>query len=258
MNNADPRTMAALGNLPSVLIVEGGEPSASVEGRLSHSGYRVVTVPDGQSALRALPDLHPDLVLLEVAARDPAKWETLALIRRSTDSPLLLVSEGDSELERVRGLRGGADDVVGTQTSRAELTARVAALLRRARRREEGFDDGVVRIDRAHADVSVRGEAVRLTPAELKLLEALTSAAGRVLSADELLDLVWGWTPIGGHERVRMYVGYLRSKIGGGLVETVRGQGYRYVMAPGGIEPPRAASKAAALSAELRGRADEG
>lgn len=103
--------------------------------------------------------------------------------------------------------------------------------------------------------------ALRLTPVEMRLLHILASNAGRIMSPEQLGHLVWGRLSRREAERARLYVGYLREKIEDDparpkYIETIRGRGYRYrTMAPGGIEPPRAASKAAALSAELRGRA---
>ena len=106
--------------------------------------------------------------------------------------------------------------------------------------------------------------ALRLTPIEIRLLHVLSSNAGRVMSPEQVGHLVWGrLSPIEA-EKARLYVGYLREKIEDDpsrpkFIKTIRGRGWRYrTMAPGGIEPPRADSKSAALSAELRGRAGEG
>ena len=166
----------------------------------------------------------------------------------------------------MRGLLGGADDYIAKPASGPELAARIAAVLRRPPRRPRSaavYDDGVLRIDARNAEVTVRGNPVRLTPLELRVLETLAMNAGMVVSARELVERVWERPLPDPGERARLYVGYLRGKIERDparpeLVVNVRGRGYRYVaMAPGGIEPPRADSKSAALSAELRGRAGE-
>jgi DNA-binding response OmpR family regulator len=264
---ADIGAMAALGVHPSVLVVEDGETADALERRLSHFGYRVFTAANGDAALRALPDVDPDLVLLEVAGRGDDGCETLARIRSRTDAPVIMVSSRDSEADRVRGLLSGADDFLSKTVSPAEVTARVAAVLRRSPRRyvdPDVFDDGTLRVDRGNPEVIVRGEPVRLTPIELRLLEALTAHPGRVQSPEQLGHLVWGRLTGEAADSARLYVSYLRAKIEHDsarpeLIETVRGRGYRYrAMAPGGVEPPRADSKSAALSAELRGRAEEG
>jgi DNA-binding response OmpR family regulator len=259
--------MAAVGVHPSVLVVEDGEPEGVLERRLAHFGYQVYTAAGEDDALRALPDVDPDLVLLEVPVRGDDGCDTLARIRSQTEAPVIMLSARDSEEDRVRGLLAGADDYLGKTVSPAEITARVAAVLRRSPKRNERpdvFDDGVVRVDPTDGEVVVRGQHVRLTPMELKLLQVLTANAGRVLSPEQIGHLVWGRLSPTAAESARLYVSYLRAKIEADtarpeLIETVRGRGYRYrTMAPGGIEPPRADSKSAALSAELRGRAEEG
>ena len=252
----------------SVLVVDDSETARTlVERKLTQYGYRVVTAENGKLALSRLREQDLDLVLLDVAMPELDGWETLASIRKTTNVPVIMLSAHDSEAERVRGLLGGADDYLGKPVAGPELAARVAAVLRRAPRRggDAGvYDDGVIRLDAANADVTVRGEPVRLTPLELHLLEALTGSAGRVMSAEQLVRRTWGRSLPDAGARARLYVGYLRSKIERDpshpeLIVNVHGRGYRYrSMAPGGIEPPHADSKAAALSAELRGRAQEG
>src|SRR5262249_37081870 len=140
------------------------------------------------------------------------------------------------DVERVRGLRGGADDYLGKPFSPAELTARIEAVLRRAAGQpqvRDVYDDGVVRVDVENATVTVRGEEVPLTPLEFRLLGAFTANAGQLLSSDQLLELAWGHEDVDGRERVKLYVGYLRKKIERNpskpeLIENVRGYGYRY------------------------------
>jgi two-component system, OmpR family, response regulator MtrA len=228
--------MAALGVHPSVLVVEDGEPEEALERRLSHFGYRVVTAANGDDALRALPDLDPDLVLLEVAGPGDDGCETLARIRSRTDAPVIMLSSRASEAQRVRGVLGGADDYLAKPMSPAEVTARVAAVLRRSPRRHadpDVFDDGTLRADRGNPDVTVRGKPVRLTPIELRLLEALIAHPGRVLSPEQLGHLVWGRLTVDAADSARLYISYLRAKIERDtarpeLIETVRGRGYRY------------------------------
>jgi len=235
--------MAAVGVRPSVLLVEDGEPETALERRLTNFGYRVVRAANGEDALRALPDVDPDLVLLEVAA-DRDGCADLARIRSRTEAPVIMHSACDSEADRVRGLLAGADDFFGKSVSAAEITARVAAVLRRSPRRNERpdvFDDGIVHLDPLDGDVVVRGKPVRLTPIELKLLKALIDHRGRVLSPEQLGQLVWGHLTKSSAESARLYVSYVRAKIEQDsarpqLIETVRGHGYCYSKAPEGIE----------------------
>jgi DNA-binding response OmpR family regulator len=202
---------------------------------VERAGHRVSAAPDGRAGLRMLYDLRPDLVLLDVVMPGIDGWKTLELIREVSNVPVIMLTARDSEIERVRGLRGGADDYVGKPFGHAELAARIEAVLRRANEKpavREVYDDGVVYIDFDGHEVRVRGERVELTPLEFRLLSALTENAGLVLSRDQLLDLVWGAGYDSG-DQVKLYVRYLRRKIeldpaDPELIETVRGFGYRY------------------------------
>jgi DNA-binding response OmpR family regulator len=163
-------------------------------------------------------------------------WKTLELIRDVSDVPVIMLTSRDTELERVRGLRGGADDYMGKPFSPAELAARIEAVLRRSGEKTETkqhYDDGTVCIDFAAREVTVRGEPVGLTPLEFRLLAVLTEHGGRVLSRQQLIDLVWGRSYESSGDPVKIYIGYLRKKVerdrkAPELVETVRGFGYRY------------------------------
>lgn len=221
----------------SVLLIDDSETArAALSDRLEKSGYAVAVAADGREGLRRLYEVHPDVVLLDVVMPGIDGWKTLELIRDVSEVPVIMLTSRDTELERVRGLRGGADDYVGKPFSPSELTARIEAVLRRASEKQpakERFDDGVVSIDFAARDVTVRGESVALTPLEFRLLAVLTEHAGQVLSRPQLIDLVWGQNYSSSGDPVKIYIGYLRRKIEREpakpeLVETVRGFGYRY------------------------------
>lgn len=220
-----------------ILLIDDSETErALLTSRLEHSGYVVSAAEDGRSGLRLLFELRPDLVLLDVVMPGIDGWKTLELIREVSDVPVIMLTGLDGEIERVRGLKGGADDYVGKPFSSAELAARIEAVLRRTAERpsvREVYDDGVVFIDFEAHEVRVRDEPVALTPLEFRLLAALTENRGLVLSRDRLLELVWGTTYASAGDQVKLYVRYLRRKIERDpsepeLVETVRGIGYRY------------------------------
>jgi DNA-binding response OmpR family regulator len=141
-----------------------------------------------------------------------------------------------AELEKVRGLKAGADDYVTKPFGRQELLARVEAHLRRAGDRDERpgtYADDLISIDFAQRQVTVSGRPVALTPLEFKLLSAFVQNPNQVLSRDQLLEIVWG-DPYGvSGDQVKLYVGYLRKKLRPDApetapIETVRGFGYRY------------------------------
>lgn len=223
--------------MKTILLIDDSETQRVVlTDRLQRLGYVVNSAADGRAGLRELYAKRPDIVLLDVLMPELDGWGTLERIREISDVPVIMLTSQDTEIDRVRGLRGGADDYVGKPFSPAELAARIEAVLRRAGEREkvrERYDDGVVMIDFGTREVTIRGNQVHLTPLEFRLLAALTEHAGQVLSREQLLDLVWGSTYEVTDDQVKTYIGYLRRKVGDDavdsqLIETVRGFGYRY------------------------------
>jgi DNA-binding response OmpR family regulator len=204
---------------------------------LERDGAEVAEARDGRECLHLLYTVRPDLVILDVLMPGLDGWETLARIRDSSDVPVLMLTARGQELDRVRGLREGADDYVEKPFGSMELLARVEALLRRDRRARpeipERYDDGLLRIDFAGREVTFGGHAVELTPLEYRLLVVLVSHPRQVLERDQLLSLVWGSnTPVTSGQ-VKLYVAYLRRKLRAAAgreppIETVRGIGYRY------------------------------
>ena len=213
---------------------------------LERTGYEVSAAPNGRDGLRVVFSDRPDLVLLDVTMPGLDGWGTLERIREFTDVPVLMLSARSGELEKVRGLRSGADDYITKPFGRQELLARVEALLRRKRRAEEAvpdvyFDDAIT-VDFAQRSAHSGSVELRLTPLEFRLLSAFVRHPNQILSREQLLELAWG-DPYGvSEDQVKLYVGYLRRKLGTGEgpIETVRGFGYRY--------RPARASSAAALS----------
>jgi DNA-binding response OmpR family regulator len=220
-----------------ILLIDDSETErAIVATRLEQHGFVVSTAVDGTEGMRKLYDLKPDLVVLDVVMPGIDGWQVLQRIRGVTEVPVIMLTGRDTELERVRGLRGGADDYIGKPFSPSELVARVEAVLRRAQidnQIKDIYDDGEIAIDYTAREVKVRGEPVALTPLEFRLLTTLTEHVGQVLSRDQLLEHVWGDAFARGGDEVKLYVRYLRLKIERDpgdpkLIETVRGFGYRY------------------------------
>jgi DNA-binding response OmpR family regulator len=203
---------------------------------LERAGHEVSEAPDGRAGLRELYTGSPDLVILDVAMPGLDGWATLERIREVTDVPVLMLTARDAELERVRGLKGGADDYVVKPFGRQELVARVEALLRRPRSgggTEDTYADARLSISFAHRSVRYDEREVTLTPLEYRLLSAFVRHPNQVLSHDQLRELVWGDSLSTSRDEVKLYVGYLRRKLApdaprGTPIETVRGFGYRY------------------------------
>jgi DNA-binding response OmpR family regulator len=203
---------------------------------LGRVGYDVAESSNGRDGLRTLYATSPDLVLLDVSMPELDGWQTLERIRDVSDVPVIMLTARAGELEKVRGLKAGADDYVTKPFGRQELLARVEAHLRRVGERVEQpgtYADGLVTIDFAQREVTVGGNAVTLTPLEFKLLSTFVRHPNQVLSHEQLLELVWGDALSGSRARTKLYVGYLRQKLATSgtdesPIETVRGFGYRY------------------------------
>jgi DNA-binding response OmpR family regulator len=206
-----------------------------VEKLLSGAGYVVESAADGRAALRAFHATPADIVVLDVSMPELDGFETLERLRDLSDVPVILLTARSGEIDKVRGFRAGADDYVVKPFGRQELLARIEALLRRRPQssQADNYDDGVLAIDFASRSVVFGGLPVRLTPLEFRLLAAFARHAGQVLSADQLIDHGWGHSAGVSRDQVKLYVSYLRRKLGSAPdgsspIETVRGFGYRY------------------------------
>jgi DNA-binding response OmpR family regulator len=205
---------------------------------LERTGATVREAPDGREALREFHSWRPDLVILDVSMPELDGWAVLERIRDLSTVPVLMLTARGEELERVRGLQGGADDYVVKPFGKQELVARVQALLRRAAQaapeeEPESYGDRYLTIDFAQRQVTVGDRPVQLTPLEFRLLATFVRHPRQVLSRDQLLELVWGDSFGVGGDQVKLYVGYLRRKLDPDSpdsvpIETVRGFGYRY------------------------------
>jgi DNA-binding response OmpR family regulator len=220
-----------------VLVVEDEEDVRRlVRVLLERAGHTVAEAANGVEALRRVQAVQPDLVVLDVTMPELDGWQTLERIRDLSDVPVLMLTARAGELDKVRGLKAGADDYVTKPFGRQELLARVEALLRRTSGPHEvrpAYEDAAVRIDFMSRDVTAGERAVQLTPLEFKLLAAFVHHPNETLSRARLLELVWGDPEAFESDQVKLYVGYLRRKLGWDVgraspIETVRGFGYRY------------------------------
>jgi DNA-binding response OmpR family regulator len=223
----------------SRLLIVDDDPgiAAALKVLFDRAGYDVTVVPDGRTALRALHERKPDAVVLDVGLPSMDGWMVLERIRDVSEVPVLMLSVRSRETDKVRGLRSGADDYVTKPFSNDELLARVEALMRRAPLRphqvDDVYDDGQVRVDPGRHEVRVADRDVRMTPTEFRLLHALVSRVGAVLTGEQLLSAAWdddsGYQP----QRVKFAMLRLRRKLDWGdphtsPLEAVRGFGYRY------------------------------
>jgi DNA-binding response OmpR family regulator len=223
-----------------VLVVDDeGHIRELLQGLLERAGYDVAEAASGEEGLRVLYAWRPDIVLLDVSMPGLDGWQTLERIRDLTDLPVLMLTARVAELEKVRGLKGGADDYMTKPFGRQELLARVEALLRRSARSEgtrgERYADGEIVVDVPRYSVAVADRELTLTPREFRLMVTFVRHPNQVLSHDQLLELAWGDSFTVSRDQVKLYVSYLRRKLlaagAADPIETGRGFGYRYVPA---------------------------
>jgi two-component system phosphate regulon response regulator PhoB len=203
---------------------------------LTQAGYVVETASSGSEALAALRRAPPDLILLDLMLPDLSGTELCARVRadqRLAGVPIIMLTAKSEEIDRVVGLEVGADDYVTKPFSPRELALRVRAVLRRrapAQERARVLEHGLLRVDPESHRASVGGHEIVLTAKEFQLLVALMGRPGRVMTRERLLDEVWGSDITVTSRTIDTHLKRLREKLGeaGGLIETVRGVGYRF------------------------------
>ena len=210
---------------------------------LTREGYEVSAAADGESALDAGRRYRLDLILLDVMLPGMSGVEVLRVLRREgVSTPVIILSAKGDEIDRVVGLKIGADDYVAKPFSRPELLARIEAVLRRQRRdagepeRREQLEFGQVRIDVGRREVTVDGDPIHLTTKEFDLLAHMAGSPGRIFTRDQLLSRIWGYDYVGDGRTVDVHVSWLRGKLRGAdghnHFRTVRGVGYAFSPRP--------------------------
>jgi two-component system alkaline phosphatase synthesis response regulator PhoP/two-component system response regulator ResD len=202
---------------------------------LQRSGYRVEPAYDGSEALRKARELKPDLLVLDIMMPGEDGLQVCRALSRPGGVPIIFLTARTSDVDKIAGLRLGADDYVTKPFNPHELVARVDAVLRRAGDREIAANGdvnhiGALIIDSSARTAEMNGTRLTLTPKEFDLLATMAGFPGVVLDRDQLLDLVWG-TSFYAARTVDVHVARLREKIkGAGVrIETVWGTGYRLV-----------------------------
>jgi DNA-binding response OmpR family regulator len=202
---------------------------------LEDEGWDVVEAESGEQAVDAFTSQPTDVVLIDLMLPGMDGFELCRTIRRGSDVPILMVTARTDTHDVVAGLEAGADDYVTKPFQPKELSARIRALLRRARPAESGNPHlrfGDLEVVPAEGVVRSDGEDVHLTKTEFRLLCELASAPGRVFSREQLLERVWGYDYFGDGRLVDVHVRRLRTKVEPDAanprhVVTVRGLGYK-------------------------------
>lgn len=246
-------------NRPLVLVADDQpEITKLVLLSLEAEGFRVLTAPDGPSALAQLSEVNPDVLLLDIMMPGMSGIEVLREVREHHPVPVILLSARSSTASVSEGLNLGADDYVTKPFHPSELSARIRAVMRRGRR---GMATGTRQVGAAEVDLDRRtvhrdGAPVRMSRNEWLLLELFLANEGRILLHHEILSHVWGPEYRDEVAYLRLWVGQLRRKLGvaaweEGAIRTVQGLGY--VFDPRNEVPrmqsrrPRRAPEAASL-----------
>jgi len=203
-----------------ILIVDDEPDVAKVitmSFRMQQPAWDVLSAQDGEEALDLIERERPDVVLLDVGLPEMNGFEVLESIRLFSDLPVIMLTVRDDELSKVRGLELGADDYVTKPFGHLELLARVRAVLRRAQSlplsQEQPFTSGDIQVDFSRRSLSVRGQPVRLTGTEYRLLYHLVRNAGKVLTHEALLARVWGREYTDEISYLKSYISRLRNKL---------------------------------------------
>lgn len=215
-----------------------------LETRLKMVGYEVATAADGEEALEIFSKFNPDLIILDVMMPKLDGYGVTREIRRTSDTPIIILTALGDVSERITGLELGADDYVIKPFSPKELEARVKAVLRRTTNREATttgkvakniITTGTLRIDINRRQVYRKNERIRLTGMEFSLLELLVSNSGQPFSRSEILQHVWSYPPDHRIDTrvVDVHISRLRSKLevdpsNPELILTARGIGYMF------------------------------
>ncbi len=219
---------------PTILIVEDETSIASfVSLYLKKAGYAVKVATTGGAALNVIAGEMPALIILDLNLPDMDGIEICRRVRASSDVPILMLTARDEDVDKIIGLEVGADDYLTKPFNPRELVARVKSVLRRSapdRRREEGDElrHGDLRINAGRREVTVGDEEIQLAPKEFDLLWELLDHRGIVLTRDQLLERVWGYTFAGDTRTVDVHVRQIRRKLGDASpIVTVWGVGYK-------------------------------
>ena len=206
---------------------------------LEDEGYEVAVAGDGETGIKMFGQIDPDLVLLDLRLPDISGFEVCRAIRRTSITPVIMVTAQTDTSDLVNGFDAGADDYVTKPVVPKELAARIRAALRRTQSNEPLSSNakslnkiGDVEIDRSMSIVRKSGTEVALTKTEYRLLVEFADHPGMVLSRDQLLERVWGYEYLGDSRLVDAHVRRLRVKVETQpdeptMIVTVRGMGYR-------------------------------
>ncbi len=229
----------------TILVVEDEASIASfVSLYLKNAGYTVKTAATGGEALLIAGSATPALIILDLNLPDIDGIEVCRRLRKASDVPIIMLTARDEDVDKIIGLEVGADDYLTKPFNPRELVARVKSVLRRATPDRKDLETAVLRhgdlvVDAGRREVRVGEQEIQLAPKEFDLLWELLDHRGLVLTRDQLLERVWGYTFAGDTRTVDVHVRQLRRKLGeASPIVTVWGVGYK-------VSPAREAAQTA-------------
>ena len=225
--------------MTKILVVEDEESVLDpLELLLTKEGYSIVTARDGKEALEKFDQSAPYLILLDLMLPEISGTQVCRQIRSKSSVPIIMLTAKDTEVDKVVGLELGADDYIVKPYSKAELVARIKAVLRRQNNESVSSDLGLITAGPVSIDidrhlVTINGSTISLPLKEFELLEFLARNKGRVLTRTQLIDRVWGSDYFGDTKTLDVHVKRLRAKIEKDpanpvYIQTIRGLGYKF------------------------------
>ena len=218
---------------------------------LSREGYELEFAVDGREALDKALSTRPDLLVLDLMMPKLDGFEVTKAVRKRSDVPILMLTVRREDTVKVAGLELGADDYLTKPFNPKELVARVKAILRRSdgiRRSGVEVEVGGLLLNRQQREAHLGGERLKLRTKEFDLLFTLAQNLNTVMSREQLLSLVWGYTFSGETRTVDVHINHVRQKLAGSdlAIETLRGVGYKLVVGDPAQPTTKSATKPAA------------
>jgi two-component system, OmpR family, alkaline phosphatase synthesis response regulator PhoP len=226
--------------LMKILLVEDEKGLiVTLTDRLQSEGFEVVSATDGPTGVELASGASPELIILDVMLPGKNGYDVARDLRqKGIETPILMLTAKGETIDKVLGLKLGADDYLTKPFEMMELLARVEALLRRTPQRSAGANGtyrfGEIAVDLKKAEVKRENEPVELSAMEFKLLQFLIENRGTVHSRDDLLDAVWGYDAMPTTRTVDVHIAWLRQKLEENprhphFIQTVHGMGYKFV-----------------------------
>lgn len=203
---------------------------------IEKEGYSTIIAYDGKQAVEAFKNENPDLVVLDVMMPEMDGWQVCKEIRKTSETPIIMLTAKGETFDKVLGLELGADDYMVKPFETKELIARIKAVLRRYDSKEKASSDEIayenISVNLVNYELKLNGEIIEIPPKELELLHFLASNPNRVFTREQLLEEVWGFDYFGDSRTVDVHIKRLREKIenveGNWNLKTVWGVGYKF------------------------------